>query len=143
MRLNATRACRVALCVVAVACTPHKQSTHDFISASLMDDGPRVRQRAHLIQESEIRGARVTNALEAVRKLRPDMLSRRAVNMHNDPSGGAAVVYLDRVRQGSFDTLASIPATSIADIRYLTAAAGNDWVGTYHPGGVILVRTRH
>jgi hypothetical protein len=105
-------------------------------------DAPSARQSDHLIKAAEIQSARVSTALEAVRRLRPELLSRRAPTAPGDAYGGKPVVYVDRVRQGGLETLETIPANAIVDIRYVTANAAVDWAGAYHPGGVILVRTR-
>jgi hypothetical protein len=141
MKPDAARASRVVLCLVVLACA-RQTATSSRLDVAPPDNAPRVRQPTHMIDASEIISARATNALDAVRKLRPEMLSRRGTVVRGDPYAGKPVVYLDRTCQGSFDTLESIPTSMILDIRYLNAASGNDWVGAYHPGGVILVRTR-
>jgi len=127
--------------VASVACRTASQST-THVTPVRDDDAPRVRQADHLVGAAEIRAAGVHTAFEAIRRLRPDLLARRATSASDDPYRGAPVVYVNRVRQGELEMLQSVPASVIVDIRYLPVVAANDWVGAYHPGGVILVRTR-
>lgn len=81
------------------------------------------------------------NALQLLRRLRPQFLARRADPKPGDSEDGYAVVYLDGILQGGLNTLQNIPVSFIAEIRYLKAAAAADWVGRPHAGGVIAVST--
>ena len=70
------------------------------------------------------------------------MLRHRAVLAIGDPYAGAPVLYLDRVLQGKPELLLSVPAAMVLEVRYLSATEGKSEMGTFHPGGVIAVRTR-
>jgi hypothetical protein len=80
-------------------------------------------------------------AFDALRKLRPEFLTRRAPSMPTDPDAGYPVVYLDGQRLGGLNTLQGIPLSSIVEIRYLRSAAASERLGRNHPGGVIAVST--
>lgn len=82
-------------------------------------------------------------ALDVVRRLRPELLSRRGGSTLTAPFGTYPTVYVNRMYQGGLDHLQTIPASSIVEIRYLRAVAAADWLGRVHPGGVIAVSTRH
>jgi hypothetical protein len=138
--------CSVIVVIIlgaSLACAPYSRSTSQRVAVDRAeDDAPRVRQPDHIIGSAEIEATHAFTAYEAVRRLRPDLLTLRAAFKPGDPDGGAPVVYLDRVRQGGLEMLESIGAGAIVDIRYLGASAANDLVGAFHPGGVILVRSR-
>jgi len=129
----------VATLAVTVGCV---QSPRPDVDATPRFDAPSVRRSDQLVKAAEIQSANVTNALEALRRLRPELLTRRAASAPSDPYEGAPVVYLDRVKQGGLETLLTIPAGAIVDIRYVAGTEAVDWTGAYHQGGVILVRTR-
>lgn len=94
-----------------------------------------------LLGYAEISSAQVTNAHEAVTRLRPQFLRRHWPAM-TSTGEGQPVIYLDGVRQGGADMLRSIPANVVHEIRYLSGSAANAEFGRWHPGGVISVRSR-
>ena len=97
---------------------------------------------ANVILEEEIEAANVSNALEAIQRLRPKMLQRRAGSPTDEGSAGEIVVYVDNSRLGYKDQLASIEASRIKEIRYLNAADATQRYGTGHTEGVILITTK-
>jgi len=98
--------------------------------------------RGNLVAQDEIRSVETGyTAFEAVRRLRPEFLSRHATPMPGDFEEGFAVVYLDGVRLGGLQTLENIPVTTIVEIRYLRPSAAVERFGKHHRGGVILVST--
>ena len=80
-------------------------------------------------------------ALQALRRLRPEFLSRHATPLPGDNEAGFAVVYLDGVRLGGLETLEDIPVTTIVEMRYLRHSNAEVRMGKNHRGGVILVST--
>ncbi|HKG95975.1 MAG TPA: hypothetical protein VKA84_28945 [Gemmatimonadaceae bacterium] len=52
---------------------------------------------------------------DAIRRLRPEFLTRRAYSLADDPYGGQPVVYLDGLRQGGLDVLQTMSAAAIAE----------------------------
>ena len=90
----------------------------------------------------EIRGiAPGTDALQLVRRLRPEFLTRRAEPRPGDPEDGYPAVYVDGMFRGGLSTLQTIPVSFVAEIRYLRGVAAAELVGRTHPGGVIVVST--
>ena len=99
--------------------------------------------RGDVVRVEELEAVREAGtAFDALRKLRPEFLTRRAAAVPTDPEEGYPVVYLDGQRLGGLSTLQGIPLTSIVEIRYLRTAAAAERLGKSHPGGVIAVSTR-
>lgn len=94
------------------------------------------------ITATELQSAGAATAYDAVRRIRPELLTRRAVVALDDPYKGFPVVYLDGKLQGSVDLLHTIPVEAIAAIHYLSGSEGHSRYGKYHPGGVIDVHAR-
>lgn len=104
---------------------------------------PAARGGVGVLTSSEIQASGTRNALDAVRRLRPELLTRRADALAAaDQYRGAPVVYVNGVLQGGLDMLESIPASAITEIRYLSGTGAADRFGVRHPGGVIAVSTR-
>ncbi len=115
----------------------------------LPEDGPArseapIGEHGIVMKAADI--ARLENAVTAmdvVRRLRPELLTRRGGSTLTAPFGNYPTVYVNRMYQGGLDHLQTIPAGSIVEIRYLRAVAAADWLGRVHPGGVIAVTTRN
>jgi hypothetical protein len=107
---------------------------------------------ANLITQDEITGGRFSNALEIVQSLRPAMLRPRAAtlttangslgSMSNGASSVSIIVFLDQARYGESNTLATIAASSVKEIRFISAADATTLWGTGYSAGVIQVITR-
>jgi len=98
--------------------------------------------RANIVAIDEIQSVEAGfTALEAVRRLRPEFLRRHVTPMPGDREGGFAVVYLDGTRLGGPETLATISAASVIEIRYLRSTSAVEQLGRNHRGGAILVST--
>lgn len=99
--------------------------------------------RSDVVNGEELRSVSdVASALDALRRLRPEFLKRKAAPVPTDPYGGYPVVYLDGQRLGELSTLNGIPLGAIVEIRFLRAAAAAEHLGLAYPGGVIAVSTR-
>lgn len=99
--------------------------------------------RNDVVKQEELWEVRdVGTAFDALRRLRPEFLTRRASAVPTDPYQGYPVVYIDGQRLGDLSTLHGIPLRSIIEIRYLRMAAAAQQLGLTHPGGVIAVSTR-
>jgi hypothetical protein len=96
----------------------------------------------NLITADEIAKVNVQTAFDAVQKLRPAMLRRPNVASANGQSKGELVVYVDNSRYGPVENLRSIPANTIAAVRYYSASESQMKWGSNHPGGVIEVLTK-
>jgi hypothetical protein len=99
--------------------------------------------RNDVVKQEELWEVRdVGTAFDALRKLRPEFLTRRAAAVPTDPYEGHPVVYLDGQRLGDLSTLRGIPLRTIIEIRFLRMAAAAQQLGLTHPGGVIAVSTQ-
>ncbi|HEX9562711.1 MAG TPA: hypothetical protein VF981_02020 [Gemmatimonadaceae bacterium] len=94
-----------------------------------------VRGSADRITEAEINAGVYQQALEVIQNLRPSMLIRRGT-----VSGFVPVVaYMDNVRLVELNSLSTIPANQIREIRFINARDATTRYGTGHASGVILV----
>jgi len=95
----------------------------------------------HALFAPEIVAARVSDAYQAVMRLRPDFLSRSNARDARDAGARELHVYLDDVDLGGIDALRRISLDAVTQIRYVAPReAEQRWPGR-HPGGVILVST--
>ena len=142
MRLVAITTCAL---LVANGCSSGTKST--------AAPGPtRARVSADLISQAEIAQHSYSTALEIVEGLRPTMLRIRSATITQSSStpgmasNGAvsltASVFLDDTRLGEQNQLASIPANTVKEIRYINARDATTLWGTGYPAGVIQVITK-
>ncbi len=96
------------------------------------------RPRNNVLTRDEIVAAPVSNAYEAIDRLRPSFLRPHATG--GRPATAYAIVFIDGVRRGALDVLRSVAANTIKEIRYLTAADATTRYGLDIEGGVIDVR---
>ena len=96
----------------------------------------------NVIIMAEIANSGATDALQAVKLLRPAMLRGRNGSLGENPNGADIVVYIDGMRAGGQSALASVSAITIREIRLLNAADATTRFGTGHPLGAILVATK-
>lgn len=83
----------------------------------------------------------VTNAYEAVERLRPNFLRSRGPQSLRSPTVPPIIVYLDQVRLGQVETLRGITVEAIQQIRHVPARDAQQRFGLDHTGGVIEVTT--
>lgn len=96
----------------------------------------------HALFAPEIVAARVTDAYQAVLRLRPDFLRRGDARDVRDQSTNPIQVYLDDVDLGGIEALRRVPLDAVTQIRYVPPSeADMRWAGR-HPAGVILVSTQ-
>jgi hypothetical protein len=110
------------------------------------------RASTDFISQAEISQHSYSNALEIVQGLRPSMLRIRTSTITQSSgtpgmtSNGAvslsAAVRLDDVLLGEQNQLASIPANTVKEIRYINARDATTLWGTGYPAGVIHVITK-
>jgi hypothetical protein len=79
--------------------------------------------------------------LDAIHSLRPTFLARPR-NAYNGASSASAplVVYVDRIRQSGVESLRSIAAGKVAEVRYLDPTASQNQFGPTASGGSLHVR---
>lgn len=93
---------------------------------------------ANLITQEEIEYANVTNAYEAIQRLRPMMLRKRVAA----EGLNTIQVYVDNAPLGGTDMLTTVQATKIKEIRYFSAVDATQRFGTGNSEGAILITTR-
>ena len=92
-------------------------------------------------------GAGIMTARDAVRILRPQWLSPPMGRMSSSDvmgAGGGArsvIVYIDDVRQPDVESLSTVPASKILELKYLDQNRGVQLRGPGHEAGVIEVTT--
>ena len=97
---------------------------------------------ANLITQAEIEYVNVSNAFEAIQRLRPRMLQRRLGSSTDKGEAGEIVVFVDNAKYGYPDQLTSISADRIREIRYINASDATTRYGTGYTEGVILILTK-
>ncbi len=92
-------------------------------------------------------GSSIFTAREAVRILRPQWLARpmgRVASSNVVSSGGGGqevIIYIDDKRQPDYESLATVPAAKIVEMRYLDQNRAVLLRGPGHEAGVIEVTT--
>ena len=124
----------------------------------MVSAGGGAKPSATLITADEIAKANVVNGYEAVKKLRPAMLSQKQIaSAHGqggmasdappikgtDVASGQVVVYMDGTRLGDVEQLREIAASTIATVRYYSASEAQLKWGSNHFGGVIEVISKN
>lgn len=97
----------------------------------------------NMITADEIDRANASNAYEIVERLRPAFLRTRGAESLQNPTPPTPIIYLDGMRYGTLQTLASVPAIGIISIQYLNAIDATQRFGFGNEGGAILITTKH
>jgi hypothetical protein len=110
------------------------------LAAAPPADAQQARSReANRITRVDLAEMNTTDALDAVRSLRPNWLNQRGQGSFR---GGTPVrVYIDGVPRGTVEVLRSVPLHTIASMQYLGSREATQRWGTDHASGVIMVRT--
>ena len=79
--------------------------------------------------------------LSAIHSLRPTFLATPR-NVYSGSSGASApiAVYIDRIRQSGIESLRSISASRVVEVRYLEPTASLNEFGPTASGGALLVK---
>ena len=91
-----------------------------------------------ILGESEIAGAHVTTAYEAIMRLRPTYVSFQRITTGNE----RRLVYVDGMLMGGLDVLRTMPAADIHEVRLLTNVSGAYGYALNNSGGAILITTK-
>jgi hypothetical protein len=96
----------------------------------------------NVLTRTEIEDSHANSAWDAVVKLRANFMTSRGansllVNVNKEPT-----VFLDDVEYGNLGTLKNIPASSVAEIRFIEGWNAETRFGPGHAAGVIDVFTR-
>jgi hypothetical protein len=96
----------------------------------------------NVLTRTEIEDSHANSAWDVIVKLRANFLTSRGansllVNVNKEPT-----VFLDDVEYGNLGTLKNIPASSVAEIRFIEGWNAETRFGPGHAAGVIDVFTR-
>lgn len=120
----------VAVCIIAGGCTSPGRHASPL--------GTR-----NVITPDDIARVNATNALEAIQRLQPRMLAKqRGPTSIYLEDQSQINVYLDGSRFGGVESLSLIQATSILEIRYLSASEATLKYGTGNSAGAIDITSR-
>jgi hypothetical protein len=99
-------------------------------------------QRSILTREEILAStANQGDLLDAIHSLRPTFLARpRSVYAGNSSAAAPLAVYVDRIRQSGVESLRSIAAGKVAEVRYLDPTASLNEFGPTASGGSLQVR---
>ena len=101
-----------------------------------------ARREPNVITEQDIAAIPVTNAYDAIERLRPLFLRSRGKTSINTPGTQYATVYVDGVRYGDLNSLKNILASHVFDIRHYNGAEAQSKFGLQNTAGVIEVRMK-
>jgi hypothetical protein len=119
--------------LMSLACASAPSSTPSTVAPSGTVTASRTSRDVILADEIATSGART--AMEAIRRLRPQMLQGRGVRETNE-----IAVYIDGTRtEGTRADLEQIPASQVKEIRYLNGQDATQRFGANHGAGAILV----
>lgn len=136
-------ACSAAFCaLLASACassnntaTTTPNSTNSNLNTAIASA---VARSPNVISQVEIEGSGVSNALQAVQRLRPNFLVVRG-NISKRGNDVGVVVYANNSRLGGTSTLNDIPVHEVKRIEFLDASEATQRFGTGNTHGAILV----
>jgi hypothetical protein len=96
----------------------------------------------NVLTRAEIEDSRANSAWDAVVKLRANFMTSRGSNSLLVKVNKEPTVFLDDVEYGNLGTLKNIPASSVAEIRFIEGWNAETRFGPGHAAGVIDVFTR-
>ena len=126
-----------ALLVVGAACAQASSSTSTEPRAAT----PRLRKNPDLIVEQELRDPTVagTDALTAIRQLRPAFFRNRGPQSFSNATAGQVQVSQDYGPLQSVSNLSAIDTRSLVEVRYLNANDAQSRFGINANGGPVIV----
>jgi hypothetical protein len=120
----------IAVCVISGGCTSPGRQARPLVSRNV-------------IMADEIARVNATTALDAIQRLQPRMLTKqRGPSSINFEDQSQIVVYVDGTRYGGIDSLSLIQATSILEIRFLSASEATLKYGMGNSAGAIDITSR-
>jgi hypothetical protein len=95
-----------------------------------------------IISEYELNQSATNNALDAIRRLRPQWLNYQAPTSVSNPNPPLPVVYVDESFVGEMNTLNQMMISQLESISFYKAPEAMLKFGTNRSGGVIAVTTK-
>ena len=96
---------------------------------------------ANIITRDEIATVQVTNAYDAVQRLRPQFFRSHGSTSMAPSDAGLPMVYLNRQKYGDISSLKFIDVGAIREIHYYTPAEATNRFSVGSPSGAIEVIT--
>jgi hypothetical protein len=97
----------------------------------------------NIITADEIQAANVSTAYDVITKLHANYLHSRGQNSILLKQNKEPTVFLDNVEYGSIASLRNIPASTVAEIRFIEGWDAMTKYGSDHVAGVIQIYTRY
>lgn len=97
----------------------------------------------NVITTAEIQSANASTAYDLIAKFRANFLNSRGPNSILLKQSKEPTVYLDDVEYGTIKSLRNIPASTIAEIRFIEGWDAMTKYGSDHVAGVIQIYTRY
>ena len=113
-----------------------------IISCATTGERGSAKGSRYIITAEEIAETSANNAYEAIQLLRPNLLNRdvrRSVDMF---SAAEVVVYVQGAKYGDKESLKTISALEIAQIKYLPKSEATMRFGSDHAGGAFLIELK-
>ena len=132
----------VALCVLAIAiagaCATSGASGASAEGETAQSEGQQ--SSPYVITEQELRTGNYQSVYEAIEQLRPQFLRGRSARS----LGGTTIpaIYVGSDRAPDEQTLHSLSASGVREIRYLTDLQANQRFGPGHENGAIVITLR-
>ena len=101
------------------------------------------RGSSDVLTRDEIITSSATTALELLQQLRPQFLRSRGATSLQNPRPTYPVVYMNEVRHGGVESLRTIMAEEISEVRFISGADATTRWGTGHGAGVIQILARY
>ena len=126
-----------ALVMVGAACAQSTANTTTEATSAT----PRLRKNPDVIVEQELRDPTVagTDALTAIRQLRPAFFRNRGPQSFSNATAGQVQVSQDYGPLQSVNNLAAIDTRSLVEVRYLNANDAQSRFGINANGGPVIV----
>jgi hypothetical protein len=105
-------------------------------------NSPAPQRQRDLLTRDEILSstAQQGDLLQAIHSLRPNFLAvPRGVYSPSSPTAAPIVVYVNHIRQSGLESLRSISASKVAEVRYLEPTAALNEFGPTAGGGALVV----
>jgi hypothetical protein len=125
----------IASALGASACTSSNAASGGATTSATPDAG---RRGGNFITQAEIEQSGTTNALEAIKRLRPNFLVLRGTMSRNSSDIGI-VVYSNTAKMGNTSTLETIPTSEIKQVEFVSATDATQRYGVGHTHGAIIV----
>ena len=127
----------VALLALGAACAQSSSTASSGVSSAT----PRLRKNPDVIVEQELRDPTIagTDALTAIRQLRPAFFRNRGPQSFSNATAGQVQVSQDYGPLQSVSNLSAVDTRSLVEVRYLNANDAQSRFGINANGGPVIV----